>query len=58
MILILGPLCNLGPIFLDITVYIQSDHSLCAKPPIDFKTKVPLWPDQARPRQAKMELLF
>ena len=33
---------------------IQGDHSACAKPPVDFKTHVPLaWPDQA-----KAELLF
>ena len=23
---------------------LQGDHSACAKPPIDFKSKVPLWP--------------
>ena len=33
--------------------YIQGDHSACAKPPADFKTKVPLWPGQA-----KAKLLF
>ena len=27
---------------------IQGDTSGCAKPPIDFKTKVQLWPGQAR----------
>ena len=35
----------------------QGDHSACAKPPVDFKTKVPLWPGQARAAQAKVELL-
>ena len=30
---------------------IQGDTSGCAKPPIDFKTKFPLWPGQARPGQ-------
>ena len=23
---------------------VQGDHSACGKPPVDFKTKVPLWP--------------
>ena len=44
----------------DFTLYtmsIQGDHSACAKPPVDFKTKVPLWPGQARADQAKAELL-
>ena len=36
---------------------IQGDHSTCAKPPVDFKTKVPLWPVQARTGQAKAQLL-
>ena len=36
---------------------ILGDHSACAKPPVDFKTKVPLWPCQARADQAKAELL-
>ena len=26
---------------------LQGDHSACAKPPVDFKTKVPLWPGVA-----------
>ena len=38
--------------------YNQGDHSTCAKPPVDFKTKVPLWPGQARAGQAKTELLY
>ena len=37
---------------------VQGDHSPCAKPRIDFKTKVPLWPGQVRAGQAKTELLF
>ena len=28
---------------------IQGDRAACAKPPVDFKTKVPLWPGEARP---------
>ena len=36
---------------------IQGDHSACAKPPVDFKTKVPLWPGLPWPGQAKAELL-
>ena len=36
---------------------IQGDHSACAKPPVDFKTKVLLWLGQARADQAKAELL-
>ena len=39
-------------------INVQGDTSGCAKPPVDFKTKVPLWPGQASPCQAKMELLF
>ena len=31
---------------------VQGDLSGGTKPPVDFKTKVPLWPDQARPHQA------
>ena len=23
---------------------VQGDHSACGEPPVDFKTKVPLWP--------------
>ena len=38
-------------------LWVQGDHSACAKPPVDFKTKVPLWPGQARADQAKAELL-
>ena len=34
---------------------VQGDRTACAKPPVDFKTKVPL---QARLGQAKTELLF
>ena len=37
---------------------VQGDHSLCAKLPVDFKAKVPLWPGQGRAGQAKTELLF
>ena len=37
---------------------VQRDHSGRTKPPVDFKTKVPLWPDQARLGQAKAELLI
>ena len=37
---------------------LQGDHSPCAKPPVDFKTTVPLWPGQVRAGQAKTELLF
>ena len=33
-------------------MYVQGDHSACAKPPVDFKTKVPLWPVQVRPGQS------
>ena len=25
---------------------VQGDHSACDEPPVDFKTKVPLWPGQ------------
>ena len=38
--------------------YLQGDHSGRTKPPVDFKTEVPLWPGQARLVQAKAELLF
>ena len=27
-----------------VQIDVQGDHSACAKPPVDFKTKVPLWP--------------
>ena len=37
---------------------LQGDTSGCAKPPVDFKTKVPLLPGQARAGKAKTELLF
>ena len=37
---------------------VQGDHSACAKPLVDFETKVSLWPGQARPSQAKAELWF
>ena len=36
---------------------VQGDHSACAKPPVDFKTKVPLWPGQARPSQSRTFVL-
>ena len=46
--------------FLGVKIHqaLQGDNSTCSKPPVDFKTKVLLWPGQARPAQAKMELLF
>ena len=37
--------------------FLQGDNSACAKPPVDFKTKVPLWSDLLWPGQAKAELL-
>ena len=37
---------------------VQSDNSTCSKPPVDFKPKVPLWPDLSCPGQAETELLF
>ena len=37
---------------------VQGDTAGSSKPPIDFKTKVLLWPGQARLGQAKTELLF
>ena len=37
---------------------LQGDTSRWPKPPVDFKTKVPLWPGQARLGQARTELLF
>ena len=36
-----------------VVLHIQGDTSRCAKPPVDFKTKVPFWPGLA-----KAELLF
>ena len=27
-----------------VTIEIQGDHSPCAKPPVDYETKVPFWP--------------
>ena len=38
--------------------HVQGDPSPGAKPPVDFKSKVPLWPGQARAGQAKTELYF
>ena len=35
----------------DVMEQIQSDHSTCSKPPVDFETKVPLWPGPAWPGQ-------
>ena len=35
---------------------VQGDYSGTTKPPVDFQTKVPLWPDQARLGQAKADL--
>ena len=43
--------------YIDYPIHVQGDHSACAKPPVDFKTKVTLWPGQARADQAKAELL-
>ena len=37
---------------------LQGDHSACGEPPVDFRTKFLVWPGQARPGQAKAELLF
>ena len=37
---------------------LQGDHSACAKPAVDFKTKVLLWPGLAWAGQAKAKLLF
>ena len=37
---------------------IQGDHSDRTKPPVDFKTKVLLWPGLVWPVQTKAELLF
>ena len=37
---------------------VQGDPSYCAKPPVDFKTKIPLWPGLPWPGQAKAELFF
>ena len=31
---------------------LQGDHSACSKPPVDFRTKVPLWSGLAWPSQA------
>ena len=36
---------------------IQGDTSRCAKPPVDFETKVPLWPGKARPGQNRTSVL-
>ena len=38
--------------------HIQGDPSGSSKLPVDFETKVPLWPGQARPGQAKAKLLL
>ena len=37
---------------------VQGDTSRCAKPPVDIKTKVPLWPGQARPGQNRTFVLM
>ena len=37
---------------------LQGDNSVRTKPPVDFKTKVPLWPGLTWPGQAKGELLL
>ena len=39
-------------------VALQGDTAGSCKPPVDFKTKVLLLPGQARPGEAKTELLF
>ena len=39
-------------------ISLQGDRAACAKPPVDFKTCIPLWPGQARTSQAKTELMF
>ena len=31
-----------------VQIYVQGDHSACARPPVDFKTKALLWPGQAK----------
>ena len=38
------------------SVDVQGDPSPCAKPPVDFKSKVPLLPDHSRAGQATREL--
>ena len=45
-------------VLLEDSITVQGDHSGRTKPPVDFKTQVPLWPDQASPGHAKTELLF
>ena len=37
---------------------VQGDRAACAKPPVDFKTKVPFWLGLAWPIKVKAELLF
>ena len=39
-------------------IHIQGDHSTCSKPPVDFRTKVPLWPSLSWAGPAKTELSF
>ena len=51
-------LVNLLDIVTIAHLHIRGDPSPCAKPPVDFKIKVPLWPGQARAGQAKVELYF
>ena len=36
---------------------VQGNHTTCAKPPVDFKTKVPLLPGLPWPGLAKGKLL-
>ena len=38
--------------------HILGDPSLCLKPPVDFKTKVPFWPGLARSGQARPKRNF
>ena len=38
--------------------YLQGDHSACAKPPVDFTTKVPLWPSLPWPARPKRNFCF
>ena len=45
-------------VLLEDSITVQGDHSGRTKPPVDFKTQVPLWPDQARLDRAKAELMF
>ena len=37
---------------------VQGENSSCSKPPVDLRTKVPLWPGLSWPGQVITELLF